>query len=111
MLTRAAVEVETPAFPAYRPYAVSVARVLPLSPHMVRLTFTGPDLTLFGTAGLDQRIKLLVPSEDGSVCDVGADDPATVLAGTWYGRWKALPAERRNPVRTYTVRNVRPDRR
>jgi NADPH-dependent ferric siderophore reductase len=26
----------------------------------------------------------------------------------WYARWRALPAEQRNPVRTYTVRAVRP---
>ena len=26
----------------------------------------------------------------------------------WYRRWRALPDERRNPIRTYTVRAVRP---
>lgn len=111
MLTRQAVEVAAPVYPAYRPFAVSVARVLRLSPNFVRLTFTGEDLTFFGTAGLDQRIKVLVPFADGSVCDVGAGDPATILDGSWYARWRSLPPELRNPVRTYTVRAVRPDRR
>ena len=27
----------------------------------------------------------------------------------WYARWRALPDERRNPIRTYTVRAVRRD--
>lgn len=99
------------AYPAYRPYAARVQRLLRMSPHLVRVTFTGDDFDVFGTAGLDQRIKLVLPHPDGSLCDIGADDPQTVLDGTWYTRWRELPEGERNPFRTYTVRAVRPERR
>ena len=96
--------------PAYRPYAVQVRALQRLTPHFVRVTFTGPQLHWFGTDGDDQRIKLMFPRADGSLCDVGADDEETCLAGTWYERWRGLPAEERGPIRTYTVRAVRPER-
>lgn len=103
--------VTAPAFPAYRPFDAVVRRVLPLSPHFVRVTFTGEDVDLMGTSGLDQRVKLLLPHPDGTLCDVGAGDPRTILDGSWYTRWRSLPEGVRNPVRTYTVRAVRPRRR
>lgn len=101
----------THTYPAYRPFDVVVSRLLRLSPHFVRVTFTGPDLHLMGTAGLDQRIKLVLPFEDGTLCDVGAADETTIREGSWYTRWRELPEERRNPFRTYTIRAVRPERR
>ena len=97
--------------PAYRPFAVEVARIEVLSPGFRRVTVTGPDLTWFGTHGHDQRVKLLFPLEDGHLTDVGAADTETILAGTWYERWRQTPDERRSPFRTYTVRAVRPDAR
>lgn len=99
------------AYPAYRPYEATVQRVLPLSPHFLRVTFTGEDFGCLGTAGLDQRIKILFPGADGTVCDVGADDHETILTGAWHQRWREVPEERRSPLRTYTVRSVRPERR
>lgn len=106
------VAVEKDARPAYRPYRVTIAALRPISPHFVRVTFTGEHLDEFGTDGLDQRIKLIFPIEDGSpkglLCDVGADDPAVIAEGTWYARWRDLPTEKRSPFRTYTVRAVRP---
>ncbi|WP_298456795.1 siderophore-interacting protein [uncultured Cellulomonas sp.] len=111
MLTSAAATAVAPVHPAYRPFEAVVQRVLRLSPHFVRVTFTGEDFGLLGTTGLDQRIKLLLPHADGSLCDVGANDPQAVLDGTWYATWRDLPADERNPVRTYTVRSVRPERR
>jgi NADPH-dependent ferric siderophore reductase len=111
MLTSAQAAVHAPVYPAYRPFEAAVQRVLRLSPHFVRVTFTGPDFHLFGTSGLDQRIKLLLPHADGGLCDIGAADPTTIVEGTWYARWRDLPADERNPVRTYTVRSIRPDRR
>lgn len=93
--------------PAYRPYRTTVAAVERLSPHFVRVAFTAPDLEHFGTAGLDQRIKLLLPLADGSFSDLGAaDDPDPVDDATWYTRWRGLPAQIRNPLRTYTVRRI-----
>ncbi|WP_353988118.1 siderophore-interacting protein [Ruicaihuangia caeni] len=83
----------------------------PLSPSFVRATFTGPELYRFGTDGLDQRVKLVFPllGVPGiGISDFGFDDPRTIADGDWYARWRALPDELRNPVRTYTVRAVRP---
>ena len=96
--------------PGYRPYRATVAGIQRLSPHFVRVTFTGPEFEHFGTAGLDQRIKLVLPIPGVSLADLGADeqhDPASTGAG-WYDRWRALPEAERNPFRSYTVRSVRP---
>ncbi|MFS0733197.1 siderophore-interacting protein [Microbacterium sp. 1P10UB] len=97
--------------PAYRPYLLDVARVERLSPSFVRVTLTGDELEHFGTAGLDQRIKVLFPRADGTISDVGQDDEEAIAAALWYERWRALPTEDRSPFRTYTVRAVRPDAR
>lgn len=95
--------------PAYRPFAVRVARVRALTPHFTRVTFTGPELRWFGTDRLDQRVKLLLPGADGRPSDIGADDPQVAADGTWYARWRDLPEAERSPLRTYTVRAVRPE--
>ena len=102
----------------YRLYRVRVARSERLSPHFVRLVLTGPDLDIFGTDGLDQRIKVLLPNRRAAADrtvptwgDLGADDPARAADGQWYARWRALPQEQRNTFRTYTVRGVEPTAR
>lgn len=84
--------------PAYRPFAVEVARVRRLSPGFQRITFTGADLDGFAAAGADQRIKVLLP-RSARDCPLGDD---------WYARWRALPTGSRPPMRTYTVRAARP---
>ncbi|SEE11017.1 siderophore-interacting protein [Ruania alba] len=95
--------------PAYRPFSARVQGMERLGPHIVRVTFTGPQLHWFGTDGDDQRIKIVLPEEStGQVSDIGADDEETCLAGTWYEQWRALPEASRSPIRTYTVRAVRP---
>lgn len=81
-----------------------MSRVRRLTPHFVRVTFRGDELVHFGTAGLDQRIKVVLPHEDGTFADFGQDE----AAGDWYDRWRALPESERNPFRTYTVRRVDP---
>ncbi|TFD85725.1 siderophore-interacting protein [Cryobacterium lactosi] len=90
--------------PSYRPFAVSVARVQRLSTNFTRVTFTGPDLHEFGTAGLDQRIKIVLPLPGVGVSSFPRND-------SWYETWRDLPDERRNPIRTYTVRHARPEHR
>ncbi|MBN9159022.1 MAG: siderophore-interacting protein [Microbacterium sp.] len=92
----------------YRTYRTTVAHRTQLSPNFLRVTLTGPDLVHFGTAGLDQRIKLVLPLPDGSFTDVGQFDE-TVGMMEWYRRWRELPDETRNPIRTYTIRAVRPE--
>ena len=104
-------QVETDSRPAYRPYRVAVARVTPLTGHFTRVTFTGPDLDTFGTLGLDQRINLVFPLDGVGLSDCGWDEPQPLPDGHWYSRWRALPNDRRNPLRVYTVRAVRPQLR
>lgn len=94
----------------YRTFRTTVARITALSPHFTRITLKGDDLEHFGTDGLDQRIKLIIPFADGSVTDVGQFDEAQNMT-EWYRRWRELPDERRNPIRTYTIRSPRPDAR
>ncbi|MET0296016.1 MAG: siderophore-interacting protein [Microbacterium sp.] len=83
-----------------------MAAVERLSPSFVRVQFTGDDLEVFGTAGLDQRIKLILPLADGSVSDIGQQDDEAIDAGTWYEKWRAVPSDVRSPLRTYTVRRI-----
>jgi NADPH-dependent ferric siderophore reductase len=86
----------------WRVFAVEVGAVRRLSPSFVRVTFTGPDLDRFADNGYDQRIKLVLPPPGRDTVDLPAGDD-------WYARWRALPDEQRNPIRTYTVRAVRPE--
>ncbi|NJP33654.1 siderophore-interacting protein [Micromonospora thermarum] len=86
----------------WRMFTVEARAVRRLSPSFVRVTFTGPDLDRFADNGYDQRIKLAfpLPGERGARLPEGPD---------WYARWRALPEHERNPIRTYTVRAVRPE--
>ena len=93
-----------PPVPAYRPFAAEVARVQRLSPSFLRVTFTGPSFDDLAPNGWDQRIKVLLPTADGGLRDCPRGDD-------WYAEWRALPEERRNPMRSYTVRASRPDAR
>jgi NADPH-dependent ferric siderophore reductase len=88
--------------PAYRSFRATVARIERMTPHFTRVTFTGDELAEFGTAGLDQRVKVVLPLADAGFAHFPADDD-------WYKAWRELPAERRNPFRTYTIRAVRPE--
>lgn len=98
----------------YRLFRVEVRRRRQLSPSFLRVTVTGDDLDAFADNGYDQRIKLVFPlpgagAREGAADIMGglADLPAT----DWFAHWRALPDERRNPIRTYTVRQVRPELR
>lgn len=44
---------------------LTIARTDRLTPHMIRLTLTGPDLEGFVSAGFDDHIKLFIPQEGG----------------------------------------------
>lgn len=94
--------VETLQIPVYRPFAVQVARLQRLSPNFLRVTFAGVDLDEFSTNGYDQRIKVLLPLPGCGIDDCPTD-------ADWYGAWRALPPERQMPIRTYTVRALRPE--
>ena len=88
----------------WRFFVVEVSALRRLGPTFLRITFTGPELDRFADNGFDQRIKLALPETPGQLEHLphGKD---------WFQRWRALPAEHRSPIRTYTVRAVRPARR
>jgi NADPH-dependent ferric siderophore reductase len=87
---------------AFRAFDVQIRSLQRLSPSFTRVTFTGEDLDLFADNGFDQRIKLVLPLPGHGVKNFpsGAD---------WFAQWYAQPE--RNPLRTYTVRAVRPEAR
>jgi NADPH-dependent ferric siderophore reductase len=85
-------------------HRVRVARRQRLSDGFVRITFTGPTLDRFADPGLDQRIKLILPAQDGSL-------DGMPFADDWYGAWRDLPDARRPVIRTYTTRAVRTESR
>lgn len=89
----------------YRMFDVTVSRVTRLCPSFIRITFTGDDLDGFADNGKDQRIKFLLPAPCGGWEYLDRQNP------DWFTSWRALPEERRNPLRTYTVRAVRQDLR
>ncbi|WP_104130107.1 siderophore-interacting protein [Cryobacterium sp. N21] len=97
--------------PAYRPYRATVVGIRLLSEHFTRVTFFGEQFDTFGTAGLDQRVKIVFPLPGRGLSDIGADQEETIATGRWYDRWRALPDADRNPFRTYTIRAVRPEQR
>ncbi|GIF16812.1 siderophore-interacting protein [Actinoplanes teichomyceticus] len=84
----------------FRFFPVEVARVTRLSPNFLRVTFTGDDLDRFADNGFDQRCKLIPP-----LAGCGLDHLPT--GPDWFAQWRCLPADRQNPIRTYTVRAVR----
>ncbi len=78
----------------------------PLSPGFVRVTLSSPELEHFTDVGLDQRVKLVLPLADSGLAHFpidGDDDD-----WSWWQAWRELPAERQNPIRTYTARSIRP---
>jgi NADPH-dependent ferric siderophore reductase len=91
--------------PAYVLFAVRVAVVTRLTPTFVRITFAGPELDRFAANGDDQRINLVLPGPNGEPLT-----PPAASAGDdgWYSYWLSLPDQERNPLRTYTVRQARP---
>lgn len=91
----------------YDAFLATVLRITPLSPHFTRITFGGTDLAHFGTDGLDQRIKILLPRADGTFPELGLFDHPRPALQDWYRRWRELPDAERNAIRTYTIRSVR----
>ncbi len=93
----------------YSAFTVTVTQSRQLSPGFRRITLAGPALRHFAAWGLDQRIKLVLPMPDGSRPDFGLLADPTPHPSHWYARWKELPKDRRNALRTYTPAAIRPD--
>lgn len=90
----------TPVAP-FRLFRTTVRQARRLSPTFVRVTLTGDDLDLVADNGFDQRVKLVVPLPGHGLTTFPDGDD-------WFARWQAAPEALRNPLRTYTVRAVRP---
>lgn len=92
----------------YSAFPVAVVRSRQVSPGFRRITLSGENLHHFAEWGLDQRIKLVLPMPDGSRPDFGLLAEPTPHPSHWYARWKELPEDRRNALRTYTPAAIRP---
>ena len=79
---------------------LTVTAVTPLTPRMVRVTFTGDRLADVGTWP-DQQLKLLFPRQGGSALVPEAED-----TGTWYQAYLAMPEDQRPWMRSFTVRKL-----
>ena len=85
-------------------HALTVRAAERLSPGFARVTLGSDDPGLVGeyaAVGFDQWFRLFLPGPDG-----GLVLPSGPIEG-WYGRWQAIPEERRPVVRNYTVREAR----
>lgn len=87
----------------YHLHHATISRITSLGNSFRRFTFTGPTIHLLDSQGWDQRVKLIFP-----LPGVGLEP--LPLTEDWYPQWRELPEERRNPMRTYTVRAVRPEK-
>ncbi|SED84232.1 siderophore-interacting protein [Ruania alba] len=78
-----------------------------LSPAFLRIRLAGSGLHHVTPRGLDQRLKILLPV-------AGHGWPEELLAGqpehSWRRRWRAVAADRRPVLRSYTVSASRPER-
>lgn len=85
----------------YHLVASTVSRITELGRGFRRFTFTGPSVHQLDSGGFDQRVKLILPLP-------GRGFDSLPTGGDWYPQWRELPDELRNPVRTYTIRALRP---
>lgn len=82
-----------------------VTRVERLSPHFVRLTLGGEDLSRFTWLGFDQWVRLAVPVAD----DTRFDNLPDTFGIGGYLKYKTLPGRTRPVIRSYTLREYRTD--
>ncbi|MFJ6634025.1 siderophore-interacting protein [Streptomyces sp. NPDC091376] len=91
----------------FRFFPLQVVRTRRLGPSLVRVTFGGEALKDFASGGRDQSLSLFLPHP-------GQDEPVVPVAedGDMYatlGAWRALPDDVRAVMRSYSVREQRPD--
>ncbi|MBK0079815.1 siderophore-interacting protein [Kosakonia sp. S58] len=85
----------------YRLFNVQLARKTEISPSLLSLVFSGPEVAQMKSDSPDQRIKMLFPSEDGTLPSLSGDVQ-------WYQAVQSMEKARRPVVRTYTLRHVDP---
>ncbi|WP_026459251.1 siderophore-interacting protein [Schaalia vaccimaxillae] len=81
-------------------FHVSVAGICDVTASMRRVTFTGQSLEHWADPGWDQRIKLVLPADEGGYAHLP-------MGPNWYRDFQALQPRQRCTIRTYTTRAVR----
>jgi NADPH-dependent ferric siderophore reductase len=88
----------------FRFFSLQVARTRRLGPSLVRVTFTGNDLSAFHSHGHDQSLSLFLPAEGRTEPGVPVE-----LGDGWWQAWRELPDDVRAVMRSYTLRGLRRD--
>ncbi|MFF3276160.1 siderophore-interacting protein [Streptomyces chrestomyceticus] len=86
---------------------IEVTAVRRLSPHLVRITFGGPDLAGFRLDAPDQQVKLYFP-RPGQRAPRLPEAPADGDLMRWYQAFRTIPEDERPWMRSYTVRAHHP---
>ncbi|MEV4657115.1 siderophore-interacting protein [Micromonospora sp. NPDC049301] len=84
-------------------FAAHVVRARRVGASLIRVTLGGAELVDFAGGGRDQSVSLFLPHP-------GQDAPVVPveLGDDWFGGWRALPADVRAVLRSYTIREHRP---
>ncbi|WP_231626949.1 siderophore-interacting protein [Streptomyces apocyni] len=85
---------------------MEVDRIRRISPSLVRVTFTGPELDAFASGGRDQSLSLFLP-HPGQSAPVLPDATAATDEASWIAAYYQLPDDVRAVMRSYTVREQR----
>ncbi|MFJ5030996.1 siderophore-interacting protein [Streptomyces sp. NPDC088560] len=86
----------------YRFFSLQVVRTRRLGPSLVRITFTGEELSAFRSLGRDQSLSLFLPHPHQTEPAVPLD-----LGDGWWQAWRELPDDVRAVMRSYTLRSLR----
>ncbi|MFB1043342.1 siderophore-interacting protein [Streptomyces chrestomyceticus] len=86
---------------------IEVTAVRRLSPHLVRVTFGGPDLAGFRLDAPDQQVKLYFPRHGRRAPRLPVA-PADGDLMRWYQAFRTIPEDERPWMRSYTVRAHHP---
>ena len=86
----------------YQLFDIQLKQRIALSPSLTRFVFDGKDVPLMRTLAPDQRVKLFFPSASGAA-------PRLPKHGDWQAARRGLSPEQTPAMRTYTIRNLRPD--
>ncbi|RNM23238.1 siderophore-interacting protein [Dickeya undicola] len=83
----------------YKVFDVTLAHKTLLTPSLMRCVFSGEAVKKMKICSPDQRIKVLLPAEDGT-------PPRLPDVGEWYKLVQAMPKQQRPIPRTYTLRSL-----
>ncbi|GLW70077.1 siderophore-interacting protein [Kitasatospora phosalacinea] len=83
-------------------FPARVVRTRRLGPTVLRVTFGGEALRSFASGGRDQSFSLFLPQP-------GQDEPNLPYreGEGWFAAWRAIPADERAVMRSYTIRAQR----